>query len=392
MKSNIPSYIFLTGFMLFFSYCSKKSAYETEKSQLDTSEIIETSIIVVDTITINKFENDDDACLLPRLRHTKEPENVAVAAINKEILEHFGLTSYESPSLENFVHAGVIFTWEATEDIFYFKYEGEKILGRSHQEEEEFVFDLKTGKLLAYDPIPFQALFTPSGFLEFLNKYWLEQFTEKLNESISCAEMDATCSPRKLTYEIIGNDLIVRLFEGCFPSYARACEPNFEKIFKVKDIQSFLSEAGKIIISEENHDKSKIDLIVMNSKANDLVEDVLYLFGEIDNKYAISMAIKNNKGEITGLCYYDHKKLPTELNGKINHEYIDLTEYADEKVSGYFQFILHEGFAAEDIVVRFPNGKIRYLEGGWLNADKNRMYNINFTDNISNILVPIEDQ
>lgn len=187
MKSNILINIFLVGFIFAFTQCSQKSASETEETQLEEA----SSIIVVDTIKINKFENEADACLLPRLRHTTEPENFAVAEINKKILEHFGLNSFENSSLEDFVHAGLTFSWEATGEVFYLNYEGEMIVGRSHHDEGEMVFDLNNGKLLEYTPIPFQALFTPEGYFEFLNKHWLDRFEKELKQGEVCAEMDA---------------------------------------------------------------------------------------------------------------------------------------------------------------------------------------------------------
>jgi hypothetical protein len=96
----------------------------------------------------------------------------------------------------------------------------------------------------------------------------------------------------------------------------------------------------------------------------------LFLFGLINDKYPISMALTIDKtGATTGYYYYDTKKKNLSLKGTYANNILDMTETVDNKPTGKFYFTWTDQYNEDAFPIYSRDGKSEYLNGTWLSMD-----------------------
>ena len=102
---------------------------------------------------------------------------------------------------------------------------------QDHIFENEYIFNLNNGNLLENENIPFQAFFTLNGYLDFIDKYWLNDIKATFKESITdCEGTEPYCTYYDIEdYRVENNDLKFSITSDCYPHVAKACSPYLTK-------------------------------------------------------------------------------------------------------------------------------------------------------------------
>jgi len=303
---------------------------------------------------------------IPKLKDLSNDNNPVVDMINSQILDRFMINSYEQSEIDEFRWFGVEFSSEIYEDILYISFTGEYIGAYPNGVTDELFFDLKSGESLKLTIIPFQALFTLSGYLDFLNKYWLEGVKNEFEAAIECAEFEPYCSYYDINYEVESNKLSISLTNDCYPHVAQGCSPAYRISVELDSVKQFLDNIGKYMLFESEYmNMTPIEKFLENEKLNDKVPNNVFLFGKMDDRYPFSMAINIDKKEqILGLYYYDSKLQKINLKGHSNDNTMFLTETVNNKQTGFFEFDIN-----------IDNNPI---EGEWLNFEKTKSLIVKF--------------
>ena len=341
-------------------------------------EFVVEKIKLIETVT-NKTVSE-----IPKVRDLTNRDNPVVEKINSQILDRFMITSFKQTELEEeFRWFDVKYNSEIKENILYISFSGDYYGAYSSFIEDEFYFSLKSGESLALTLLPFQALFTLSGYLDFLNKYWLEGVKEEFIGAIECAEFEPYCSYYDIySYTVTDNKLSVSLANDCFPHVVQACTPEYGITVELDFIKQYLNEVGKYVLLESNYlSKSPIEKFIANETLKEKVQNNLFLFGKIDNKYAISMAINSdNQGQISGYYYYDKKLQKLNLKGQKKDEIIILTETFDNKKTGFFELKFSKDYDSKGFFLSAPDENDKYIIGKWMNYEKTKSFEIKFTE------------
>ena len=333
--------------------------------------------IVVEKIRIT---NNNDVSEIPRVRDLKNANNAVVKKINAQILDRLNISSFEQNESEEFHWYGMKHGSEINDDMLFIWFIGEYYAAYDNYVEDCFYFSLKTGEILKMNAIPFQALFTLSGYLDFMNKYWLNGAKKEFNEAFKCGGIEPYCSYYDIKkYYIRENKLFLSLVDDCNPRAMRACSPAYGISVELSDVKEYLNDVGKYILIESDYfSKSSIDKFKENKRLNNKVPDNLYLFGKIDNKYPMSMAIYIDKeNRVLGYYYYDNKLHKLNLQGEKKGEQILLTEKANGKITGSFELKIN--MDSKGFIMTSSNDKFEYLSGTWSDANKTKQFDITFT-------------
>lgn len=320
---------------------------------------------------------------IPKVRDLTNKKNPIVDKINTQILDRFMINSFEQSELEEFRWYEVEFSFEIKENILYISFVGEYYGAYPNYVKDELYFDLKTGNPLKFKIIPFQALFTLSGYLDFLNKYWLEGVKKEFLEAIECAGNEPYCSYYDIySYNVKNRELIISLANDCYPHAAKGCSPNYEISVKLDTLKQYLNELGKYILIESNYlSKTHIERFLENEKLKEKIQNNLFIFGKIDDKYPFSMAINiDSQGEISGYYYYDSNLQKILLKGQLKDNTILLEETIDNKHAEFFEFKISNEYNSNAFFLYDPDGNDKYLIGKWMNFDKTKIYKIKFTE------------
>jgi len=311
----------------------------------------------------NKYVSD-----IPKLKDLSTDSNPVVDRINSQILDRFMINSYEQSELDEFRWYEVECSSEIKEDILYISFAGEYYGAYPNGVTDELFFDLKSGETLKQTIIPFQALFTLSGYLDFLNKYWLEGVQKEFITAIECAEFEPYCSYYDISsYNVNNNKLYISLTNDCYPHVAQGCSPVYRIYVELDSIKQYLNNIGKYILIESNYmNMTPIEKFSENEILKEKVPNNLFLFGKIGERYSFSMAINIDKQEdIIGLYYYDKKLQKITLKGQNMDDTISLTETINNKPTGFFELDINCDY--------YPTG------GKWLNSEKTKSLDVKFT-------------
>jgi hypothetical protein len=322
---------------------------------------------VVDTVQLTETVDQRYVSEIPRLRDTSNEDNPVVESINSQILDRFMINSYIQSELDEFRWYEVGYSSEIKENILYISFSGEYYGAYPNYVTDELFFDLKSGALLHSTVIPFQALFTLKGYLDFLHKYWLEGVKNEFVTAVECAEFEPYCSYYDINYHVNDNQLFISLTDDCYPHVSQGCSPSYTVSVDLDTIKAYLNNIGKYMLLESNYmTMTAIEKFLENEKLIEKVPNNVFLFGKIDDKYAISMAINNDKKEeISGLYYYDSKLQKITLEGQCNDYSMFLTETVNNKQTGFFEF--------DTDVDNCP------IDGKWLNYEKTKSLHVDFT-------------
>jgi hypothetical protein len=322
---------------------------------------------VVDKVQLTETVDNKYVSEIPRLKDKSNESNPVVDWINSQILDRFMINSYVQSELEEFRWYEVGCSSEIKENILYISFAGEYYGAYPNYVADELFFDLKSGESLKLTVIPFHVLFTLSGYLDFLNKYWLEEVKKEFITAIECAEIEPYCSYYDInSYNVDSNKLSISLTDDCYPHVAQGCSPAYRISVELDSIKQYLNNIGKYILLESKYmTMSPIEKFLENEKLIEKVPNNLFLFGKIDDRYPFSMAINIDKKEhIVGLYYYDSKLQKINLKGQSNDNTMFLTETVNNKQTGFFEFDIN--------INNYP------IDGKWLNFEKTKSLNVKF--------------
>lgn len=303
---------------------------------------------------------------IPRLKDVSNDSNPVVAAINSMILDRFMINSFNQSELEEFRWYDVTCSSEIKEDILYISFSGEYYGAYPNYVTDELFFDLKSGAPLEPAAIPFLALFTLPGYLDFLHTHWLEGVKVEFEFAIECANFEPYCDYYDINYHMDSNSLIVSLTHDCYAHVAQGCSPSYELSFEPDSIQPFLNDIGKYMLIESNYmTMTAIEKFLKNKELIDAIPDNVFLFGKIHDRYPFSMALNIDKEQITGLYFYDSKLQKIILKGQIKDGFMVLTETVNNKQTGFFE-----------LDINVDNDPI---DGKWWNSEKTKSLDVMFT-------------
>lgn len=344
--------------------------------------------ITVEKVLIKETMDKNSVSNIPRVKDISNSHNPVVEKINSYLLEVFDIPSFNSNEITDFRWHEVTFDAEVKSGIIYIHYEGEYYGAYSSMGSEELFFDLTSGEKLMNTDIPFQALFSVKSYLDFLNTYWLTaKLKDSFKEAIACAgEMEPYCSYYDISeYNIKSGMLTATLEADCFPHVAQACSPSHSITIPVDSLKPYLTEAAKKILLQDRYcEKKGVDKFLYNKTAWKTIPNNMFLFGRIDDKYPISMAITIDKtGVTTGYYYYDKKKQNLSLKGNFANNILDLTEFVNHASTGKFYFTWTNQYNEDAFPVFNAQRDIEYLNGTWLSMDGSKKYKIKFVEVIS---------
>jgi len=344
-----------------------------------SQKIIVESIKLIETVD-NRFVSE-----IPKVKDLTNDNNPVVMKINSVILDRFMISSFEQNDLDEFRWYEVKSSSDIKDNILYISFSGEYYGAYPNYVEDEFYFDINSGETLTKRIIPFQALFTLNGYLEFLNKYWLEGIRKEFKTAIECTETDSEpyCSYYDIySYSVTNGKLSISLAEDCYPRVLRACTPFYSISVELDSISDYLNDLGKhLLISSEYLSMSAINVFIENEKLKDSIENNMYIFGRIDDKYPFSMAINIDKrNQINGYYYYDNKMQRILLKGQLSGNIIQLTEFYDNKQTGQIEFKIKDEYDSNGYFLYDPNGQDKYVVGNWTNPLQTKSFGIKMTE------------
>jgi len=323
---------------------------------------------VVEKVHLTESIENKNVSDIPKLKDLSDDNNPVVDLINSQILDRFMINSYEQSEIDEFRWYGVEFSSEIKKDILYISFTGEYLGAYPNGVTDELFFDLKSGEALKLSVIPFQAIFTLSGYLDFLHRYWLEGVQEKFKTAIECAESEPYCSYYDIDkFGIRDNKLTISLTDDCYPHVAEGCSPVYSISIELDSIKQYLNYIGKYILLESNYmNLTPVEKFFENERLKEKVPDNVFLFGSIGDRYPISMAINiDNQNDISGLYYYNTKLQQITLKGQIKDDTMFLTETVNNRQTGFFEFDIN--------IENYP------IDGKWLNSEKTKIHDVKFT-------------
>ena len=368
MNRQALNYLIIAALMFSvaaFTSCKGKRS-ENVKLNVETENL--TPKIVVEKINLptNRYDNVIE---IPKIIDLNNADNLAVESINYEIYIYF-FDVDANISVWDYIN----FDYLIQDDILYINFNGEYTGAYPVQVEDFFFFNIKTGEKLQMSRIPFQSLFTLSGYFDFINKFWLNGVKEAFKEAKKCAGGDEPyCSFYDINYSIDNNKLLVSMTDDCYPRVVRACSPYYNISVDIDDIEEYLNDIGKYLLVE-NNSTYPIDRLIANNSVTGHIPENMFIFGRIDDKYPFSMAINiDYQNQITGYYYYDNRRQKINLHGVQDGDYILLTEEVNGQITGYFELTLSANWRSN---TTYTN--LGYLSGIWLNGNKTNMFDITF--------------
>ncbi len=340
--------------------------------------------IVVEKVQITETIDKKTVSNIPRVSD-RGRQNPNVDKINSFLLETFDIPSYDPRQIKEFRWYDVDFDAEINSGIIYIRYAGEYYGAYPNQVEAELFFDLSTGEKMDNRDIPFQALFSLQGYLDFLNRYW---FTPALKDAFKKASTCAGSEPSCSYYDISNFTIEEGLFKAsleteCYPHAAQACSPSHSIAVPLDSVKPHLTEtAKKMLLVDHYYEKRGVEKFLYNKSAWKDMPHNLYLFGLINDKYPFSMAITINQesGATTGYYYYDKKMQKINLKGTFAHNILDMTEAVNNTQTGKFYFTWTDQYNEEAIALYDTHGKGEYLNGTWLSMDGSKKFKIRLTE------------
>ena len=338
--------------------------------------------IVVEKVKISKPSDKQNFSNIPRVKDSTNPNNEKVAAINAELLEWAQLSDY-TPTTEDLAYFGD-FESEVKGDIIYFHMKGEYYGAYPSPVDDELFFSISTGEQIKNKDLSFQSLFTLNGYLDFMNKFWLTpQLKTAFQKANACAGLQPSCSYYDIKrYTVNGSKLSIVLDDDCYAHAMQACSPSYTISVPMDSVKRYLAPYAQKALVTDNYSKlNGISRLQYNQKIWPSIPYAMYLFGLIDGKYPISMAltVDMNTNALTGYYYYDKKRQPLQLKGTFANNIIDMTETVNNQQTGKFYFTFTNEYNDEAFSLYDPSGTI-YLNGTWMSMDGAKKYKIKFTE------------
>ena len=342
-------------------------------------------LLTITSITYSQNIKVDDSFRVPKVVDLSGKHSEVVEKINSQILDYFQISDFSQDELEKCSFYIYRDSFEIKKEILHIGFNGESTGIRLNYVEDEFYFDLISGEPLEPIIIPFQALFTLNGYLDFLNKYWMEGVRREFSKCYGSLDeefwqIDDAFSDFGHTfydihsYSVRDNKLYISLVDTYdrykdYPSYGISVE--------LDSVKDYLNLLGEYVLIKSNYlSMSPIDKFIENERLEYSVKNNLFIFGRIDDKYPFSMAINIDKeNQVKGYYYYDSKMQNLNLKGQLENDRILLIESFNDRETGIFEFRIQK----EYILGGFY-GENKYIAGKWMNLQKSKSFDIRLTD------------
>jgi hypothetical protein len=333
--------------------------------------------VLVEKIVFTETVDKAYTSAIPHVTDQSGRQNQITRKINDAIQERFMLESFDPKTVTEFRWYDVEFEHQVKESVLHIAFRGEYYGAYPNQIEESLYFDLKTGTQLAEKRLPFHALFSPEGYFDFLNKYWLSGCSGAYQEAIRCADAEPYCDCYDIEYGYGSGKLNLSITNDCFPHVVRACTPDFTAALPLDTVKPFLSNFGKYVLLEAHYAQmSRLDQFLFYREQLHKIPNYCYAVGSIDHKYPFGMALQltgNGANTVTGYYFYEKKKIKIPLSGTVNGRQVAFTEQVGGKITGRFELTWHDAYQQEGIAV----GE-KYLTGTWTNALNGKTVKISF--------------
>ena len=327
---------------------------------------------------------------IPKARDLTAKNQMVTDSINAQILATFGIQDFNKNQSIEFRWGNIRSNFEIKEEVLYLKISATYYGGNYPNDYEyDIFFNLKSGEELFYTQLPFESLFTLSGYLDFLNKYWLAGGKDKFKAAEACAGSEALCSYYDISeYTVNDNKLSLSLTEYCFARVTQFCSPSYTVSVELDSVQQYLNNTGQSILAESNNfSDDPIDRIIANQKLfnrntiSNLPQNRHFIFGKIDDKYPISMALNiGTDGEVSGYYYYDNKRQKLSLEGEKKGNTISMTETVNDQTTGFFELRYSNDYEKKGLYYSNRNGDGQYIVGHWRNPENTRSFDIIFSE------------
>ena len=346
------------SFLLLFLFCFIASSQE---------KIAVKKVMIKSTLS---FQSENE---IPKVIALKKEFEPAVKKINQFILDEFMIEGYQLKKEEDFRFSGCTFEYQINPDYLFLKMEGGYLGPYPSEFEKEFIFNIKTGAIQDSRKIPFQALFTLNGYLDFMEKYWLPDIKKEFSVvTEGCEEIEPYCSYYDIEkYEVKDNQLSFSLTNDCYPHVAQACTPYLTKSVSKEVMKQYLNDWAYRMLFKDNYtSKNQIALFLMNQKEKPNCENNIYFFGKINNLYPISMALNLSKKDnsVSGYYYYDKKKIKIKLSGTYSKKAILLNEFSNNVNTGKFSLKFEDDYNKKGFYIYENETNSQYLTGQWSNG------------------------
>jgi len=174
-------------------------------------------------------------------------------------------------------------------------------------------------------------------YLPFIDSFWRPHTTKALK----AAEADSECGSNRYydegnrvsSYQIQGDSITLKSMSyRDFPTMYWPCAPYVNVKMSVEAMRKYLTPAGRVFLEEVNlAGESKLKVFAANQKFLKSAVNAVFVFGQVDSLYPISIYLKINQNEhvVSGWYYYDKYKSKIELSGTIGEGVM----YLDEKMT-----------------------------------------------------------
>lgn len=348
------------------------------------SSLLTAQKIKLDSVLIQNPHEDFIKAYVPKLVTKSKKYRPAVDSINQQLLHSFELESYDGDAAY-FGYTDINARMRMLDTVLYLYIKSEFMAAYPVTHETEQYFSLTTGQQLPYYSYTFSQLFTPQGYFEFLEKYWLKKAKNALKAAEECANGPSYCNAYDIMdYKVQEDSIMIQLSNQCFPHVTQFCSPMLTVKVALTDALPYMNLIGqKIVNSPDYYDAHPIrsylcrQAISLDSNLNNSIAHSSYIIASIADQYPISMTlIKDPKGNISGNYYYNKVGTPIDLKGKKEHQIIHLTERSNGEITGYFEISIHPTYQNEAYAYYNDNGEEAYFTGKWYNADRSKVMNV----------------
>ncbi|MGB3179747.1 MAG: hypothetical protein WBB45_00035 [Cyclobacteriaceae bacterium] len=332
--------------------------------------------LVVEKVKLVETVDNSHVSYIPRLRAlrfaedpARENEHPVIKKINAVLLDRFMVNSYEQSEVDEFRWYDLDFTSEIKDSLLLISFFGEYYGAYPSYVEDELYFNLITGEHLRAGKIPFHSLFTLQGYTAFMEKYWLTRVREEFATAIACAESEPYCSYLDIdSYGLEDGELTFSLTDDCYARVVRACSPSASVSVAADSVRPYLNPLGKNVLFRDSiSDMSGTDYFVYYYKLLPRLEESYFVYGSIDGKYPITMALQpKSDTRIEGYYYYDNKREKIWLKGeKAGDSTYRIYEFVDGAETGVFTLMISTDYISDAVYVTDSHGNTHYWKGTW---------------------------
>jgi hypothetical protein len=300
-----------------------------------------------------------------------------VNRVNTEILDYYSLTSFEPSQItEETYMCSSDFIWIFDSGILELsvQFAGGMKCG---DVDEDLYFDMKNGGIrLSHEDIPIHTLFTPKGYFEFREKYWIDNVKYAFDMEVQAYERaegedGGSYAQKRDLFADIGwytfdtGHLYCHSYFSPYPESLRCYNPVAETTIPIDSVLSYLSDFGKKVFLKDDYTNMEgIERLLYERRMVSQIPKIVVVYGAIDNKYEFALSVDIEETSAEGHYYYLNKNQEIKLLGALSPNYFYLEEYTNGTNTGIFVFNVEDEYETEAFGL-YGEKESRYVEGYW---------------------------